>query len=34
MIAYKVSPNVMLFYMVGLHENFFRNLKKHLKEDD
>jgi hypothetical protein len=34
MIAYKVSPNVMLFYMVGPHENFYRNLKKYLKEGD
>ena len=25
---------VMLFYMVGPHENFYRNLKKYLKEGD
>jgi hypothetical protein len=34
LIAYKVSPNEMLFYMVGSHENFCRNLKKYLKEGD
>lgn len=34
LIAYKVSPNEMLFYMVGSHENFYRNLKKYLKEGD
>jgi hypothetical protein len=34
LIAYKVSPNEMLFYMVGSHENFYRNLKKYVKEGD
>ena len=34
LIAYKVSPNEMLFYMVGSHENFCRNLKKYLQEGD
>ena len=34
LIAYKVSPNEMLFYMVGSHKNFYRNLKKYLKEGD
>jgi hypothetical protein len=34
LISYKVSPNEMLFYMVGSHENFYRNLKKYLKEGD
>ena len=32
LIAYRVSPNEMVFYMVGSHENFYRNLKKYLKE--
>ncbi len=34
LIAYKVSPNEMLFYMVGSHENFYRKLKKYVKEGD
>jgi hypothetical protein len=32
LIVYKVSPNEMLFYMVGSHENFYRKLKKYLKK--
>ena len=32
LIAYKVSTNEILFYMVGPHENFYLNLKKYLKE--
>ena len=34
LIAYKVSPDEMLFYRIGSHENFYRNLKKYLKEGD
>ena len=34
LIAYKVFTNEILFYMVGPHENFYRNLKKYLKEGD
>jgi len=32
LIAYRVSEAGILFYMVGTHENFYRNLKKYLKE--
>ena len=32
LIAYKVLVNEILFYMVEPHENFYRNLKKYLKE--
>ncbi len=32
LIAYRVSETEILFYMVGTHENFYRNLKKYLKE--
>ena len=32
LIAYRVSETGILFYMVGTHENFYRNLKKYLKE--
>jgi hypothetical protein len=34
LIAYKALSNEMQFYMVGPHENFYRNLKKYLKEGD
>jgi plasmid stabilization system protein ParE len=33
-IAYQVLTNEILFYMVGPHENFYRNLKKYVKEGD
>ena len=32
LIAYQVFTNEILFYLVGPHENFYRNLKKYLKE--
>ena len=34
LIAYQFLANEILFYMVGPHENFYRNLKKYLKEGD
>ena len=34
LIAYQVLTNEILFYMVGPHENFYRNLKKNIKEGD
>ena len=34
LIAYQVLTNEILFYMVGPHENFYRNLKKYIKEGD
>jgi hypothetical protein len=34
LIAYQVLVNEILFYMVGSHENFYRNLKKYVKEGD
>jgi hypothetical protein len=32
LIAYKVFTDEIFFYMVGPHENFYRNLKKYIKE--
>lgn len=32
LIAYQVLTNEILFYLVGSHENFYRDLKKYLKE--
>ena len=32
LIAYQFFTNEILFYLVGPHENFYRNLKKYLKE--
>jgi len=34
LIAYRVSQTEILFYTVGTHENFYRTLKKYLKEGD
>jgi len=34
LIAYKVFTDEILFYMVGPHENFYRDLKKYSKEGD
>jgi plasmid stabilization system protein ParE len=34
LIAYRVSQVEILFYTVGTHENYYRNLKKYLKEGD
>jgi plasmid stabilization system protein ParE len=31
LIAYQVSETEILFYMVGTHENFYRDLRKYLK---
>ena len=32
LIAYQVSETEILFYMIDTHENFYRKLKKYLKE--
>lgn len=32
LIAYRLSDNHLIFYMVGTHENFYRDLKRYLKE--
>jgi len=32
MIAYKIENNSLVLYQVGPHENFYKNLKKYLKE--
>jgi len=32
LIAYRILETKVIFYMVGSHENFYRNLKKYLKE--
>jgi hypothetical protein len=34
LIAYRVLETEILFYMVGTHENFYRKLKKFIKEGD
>ena len=34
LIAYRITETDILFYMIGSHENFYRNLKKYLKEGD
>jgi hypothetical protein len=34
LIAYQVSETEILFYMIDAHENFYRKLKKYLKEGD
>jgi len=32
LIAYRILETEIIFYMVGSHENFYRKLKKNLKE--
>jgi len=32
LMAYKVESEFLIFYQVGPHENFYKNLKKYLKE--
>ena len=32
LIAYKVENDSLVLYQVGPHENFYKNLKKYLKE--
>jgi len=32
LIAYKVENDSIVLYQVGPHENFYKNLKKYLKE--
>ncbi len=32
LIAYRILEAEIIFYMVGSHENFYRNLKQYLKE--
>jgi len=34
LIAYQVSETKILFYMIDTHENFYRKLKKYMKEGD
>ena len=32
LMAYKVENDSIIFYQVGPHENFYRNLKKYFRE--
>ena len=32
LMAYKIESDSLVLYQVGPHENFYRNLKKYLKE--
>ena len=32
LMAYKVENDSLVLYQVGTHENFYKNLKKYLKE--
>jgi len=32
LIAYKVENDSLVMYQVGSHENFYKNLKRYLKE--
>ena len=32
LIAYKLEDDSLIFYQVGTHENFYKNLKRYLKE--
>ena len=32
LIAYKLQDNFIVGYMIGTHENFYRDLKRYLKE--
>ena len=32
LIAYRVTESNIVFYMIGSHENFYRDLKRYLRE--
>ena len=32
LIAYKTESNSMVFYMIGTHENFYRDIKQYFRE--
>ena len=32
LMAYKIESDSLIFYQAGPHENFYKNLKKYLKE--
>ena len=32
LVAYRVTDSDILFYLIGTHENFYRELKRYLKE--
>ena len=32
LMAYKTAKNHIIYYMVGTHENFYRELKRYIKE--
>ena len=34
LIAYRTSESEIIFYMIGTHENFYRDLKNYLKRGD
>jgi hypothetical protein len=34
LMAYKIRGHDVVFYMIGTHENFYRELKSYLKEVD
>lgn len=34
LIAYKVQDNEIIFYMIDTHENFYRELKRYIREDE
>lgn len=34
LIAYKLQDKNIVFYMIGAHENFYRDLKRYLKEGE
>lgn len=34
LIAYRTFETQIIFYLIGTHENFYRDLKKYLKEGD
>jgi hypothetical protein len=32
LMAYRWEDNILIFYMIGSHENFYRDLKRYVKE--
>lgn len=34
LLAYRVHKKEMVFYLLDVHENFYRNLKRYLKEEN
>lgn len=32
LIAYKIQKDCIIFYLIGTHENFYRELKRYIKE--